>query len=259
MSVTVGQILDILNQMAPPELKEDYDNVGLLAGRPDRPVERIMVGLDLTEGLVREAAEWGAQLIVTHHPIFFRGRKNIREDDAEGAAVCALIRENMSLIAAHTNFDNAPCGVNDALAQALGLEDVCVMEHGMRMGMLPEAMTPERFCDWTEEKLACRARMYVLSPETLIERVAVCGGAGGDFWPQAARAGAQAFVTGEIRHHDALAGTATGLCMVEAGHYETEHIAIKLLADGLQERINAVQYNVTVTTSAYAPFWRFGK
>jgi len=259
MSVTVGQILDILNQMAPPELKEDYDNVGLLAGRPDRPVERIMVGLDLTEGLVREAAEWGAQLIVTHHPIFFRGRKNIREDDAEGAAVCALIRENMSLIAAHTNFDNAPCGVNDALAQALGLEDVCVMEHGMRMGMLPEAMTPERFCDWTEEKLACRARMYVLSPETLIERVAVCGGAGGDFWPQAARAGAQAFVTGEIRHHDALAGTATGLCMVEAGHYETEHIAIKLLADGLQERINTLQYNVTVTTSAYAPFWRFGK
>ena len=122
MSVTVGQILDILNQMAPPELKEDYDNVGLLAGRPDRPVERIMVGLDLTEGLVREAAEWGAQLIVTHHPIFFRGRKNIREDDAEGAAVCALIRENMSLIAAHTNFDNAPCGVNDALAQALGLD-----------------------------------------------------------------------------------------------------------------------------------------
>lgn len=259
MSVTVGQILDILNQMAPPELKEDYDNVGLLAGRPDRPVERIMVGLDLTEGLVREAAEWGAQLIVTHHPIFFRGRKNIREDDAEGAAVCALIRENMSLIAAHTNFDNAPCGVNDALAQALGLEDVCVMEHGMRMGVLPEAMTPERFCDWTEEKLACRARMYVLSPETLIERVAVCGGAGGDFWLQAARAGAQAFVTGEIRHHDALAGTATGLCMVEAGHYETEHIAIKLLADGLQERINTLQYNVTVTTSAYAPFWRFGK
>ena len=259
MSVTVGQILDILNQMAPPELKEDYDNVGLLAGRPDRPVERIMVGLDLTEGLVREAAEWGAQLIVTHHPIFFRGRKNIREDDAEGAAVCALIRENMSLIAAHTNFDNAPCGVNDALAQALGLEDVCVMEHGMRMGMLPEAMSPERFCDWTEEKLACRARMYVLSPETLIERVAVCGGAGGDFWPQAARAGAQAFVTGEIRHHDALAGTAAGLCMVEAGHYETEHIAIKLLADGLQERINTLQYNVTVTTSAYAPFWRFGK
>ena len=259
MSVTVGQILDILNQIAPPELKEDYDNVGLLAGRPDRPVERIMVGLDLTEGLVREAAEWGAQLIVTHHPIFFRGRKNIREDDAEGAAVCALIRENMSLIAAHTNFDNAPCGVNDALAQALGLEDVCVMEHGMRMGMLPEAMSPERFCDWTEEKLACRARMYVLSPETLIERVAVCGGAGGDFWTQAARAGAQAFVTGEIRHHDALAGTATGLCMVEAGHYETEHIAIKLLADGLQERINKLQYNVTVTTSAYAPFWRFGK
>ena len=101
--------------------------------------------------------------------------------------------------------------------------------------------------------------MYVSGPERLIERVAVCGGAGGDFFEEAAQAGAQAFITGEVRHHDALAAVAQGMCLIEAGHYETEHIALKLLAEGLQDRINALQYNVIVTTSAYAPFWRFGK
>lgn len=257
MPVTVGQILDILNQMAPPELQEDYDNAGLLAGCSDSPVNRIIVGLDLTDGLVREAIERDVQLIVTHHPIFFRGRKNICEEDAEGAAVCALIRGNMSLIAVHTNFDNAPCGVNDALAQTLDLQEVRMLEHGMRLGRLPEPMSPESFSVTVEKKLGGKARIYVSSPEMHIERVAVCGGAGGDFWPIAARAGAQAFVTGEIRYHDALAGAAKGLCLIEAGHYETEHVSIKLLADSLQERINALQYKVNVIVSVYTPFWCF--
>ena len=107
MSVTASYIMLILEQIAPRELSESYDNVGLLAGHPAQTVERVLVALDLTEGVVREAEKAGAQMIVTHHPIFFRGRKNIREDDAEGAAVCSLIRAHLALAAAHTNFDNA--------------------------------------------------------------------------------------------------------------------------------------------------------
>lgn len=256
MSVTIGQVLELLDEMAPPELAESYDNVGLLAGHPAWPVERILVALDLTMGAVEEAKKIGAQLIVTHHPILFRGRKNLREDDAEGAAVCAMIRAGIGLIAAHTNFDNASCGVNDALAEALGLRDVCPLAQGMRIGLLEKAQTPETIGMMIEEKLGGRSRVYVQSPDGLIERVAVCGGAGGCFFEIAAQAGAQAFVTGEVKHHEALAAVEGGLCLIEAGHYETEHIAIKLLADGLQKRINAVQYNVTVNVSAYAPFWR---
>ena len=256
MSVTIGQVLELLNEMAPPELAEGYDNVGLLAGHPDWPVERILVALDLTEGAVEEAKAIGAQLIVTHHPILFRGRKNLREDDAEGAAVCSMIRAGIGLIAAHTNFDNAPCGVNDALAEALGLCDVQPLGQGMRLGTLCGGYTSGTIGPMIEGKLGGRARVYAQAPDSPIERVAVCGGAGGDFFEMAAQAGAQAFVTGEVKHHEALAAVAGGLCLIEAGHYETEHIAIKLLADGLQKRINAVQYNVTVNVSAYAPFWR---
>jgi len=257
MAVTAGQILALLDEMAPPELKEDYDNVGLLAGHPERTVERVMVALDLTMGAVREAAEMGAQLIVTHHPILFRGRKNLREDDPEGAAVCEMIRRGIGLIAAHTNFDNAPCGVNDALAAALGLDGVTPINRGLRIGTLGNGLTAEELGNRVEEKLGGRARIYTARPEKRIEQVAVCGGAGGDFYEEALRAGAQAFVTGEINYHDALNAVADGLCVIEAGHYETEHIALKLLADGLQKRINAVQYNVTVSVSAYEPFRRF--
>lgn len=257
MSVSMGQVLELLNEMAPPELAESYDNVGLLAGHPDRPVEKVLVALDLTLGAVEEANRIGAQLIVTHHPILFRGRKNLREDDAEGAAVCEMIRSRIGLIAAHTNFDNAECGVNDALAQALGLHDVHHLAQGMRIGTLEKRHTPESLGALIEKRIGGRARVYAQSSDGFIERVAVCGGAGGDFFEESASAGAQAFVTGEIRYHDALAAVAGGLCIVEAGHYETEHIAIKLLADGLQKRLDAVKYNVTVNVSAYAPFWRF--
>ena len=123
MSATVGQILELLSRIAPLELAEEWDNVGLLSGHPDNPVERVLCALDLTEAVIEEAAMLGAQLIVTHHPILFRGRKNLREDDAEGRMLCALVRSNISLIAMHTNYDNACPGVNDALATVLDLTE----------------------------------------------------------------------------------------------------------------------------------------
>ena len=107
MSVTASDIMSILEQIAPRELSESYDNVGLLAGHPAQTVERVLVALDLTESVVREAEKAGAQMIVTHHPIFFRGRKNIREDDAEGAAVCSLIRAHLALAAARGESGNS--------------------------------------------------------------------------------------------------------------------------------------------------------
>lgn len=258
MAVTVGNILAILDEIAPPDGKEDYDNVGLLAGHISRPVDKVLVALDLTLGAVEEAVQIGAQLIVTHHPIFFRGRKNIREDDAEGAAVCALIREGLSLIAVHTNFDNAPLGVNDALAQALQLNEIRPLEHGIRTGRTQEPTNPECLRAFVQNRLGGCVRLYAPRPDMRVVKVAVCGGAGGEFYELAASAGAQAFITGEVKYHEALAAMAYGLCVIEAGHYETEHIAIKLLTDCLQKRADELQYNVTVAESGYVPFWCVG-
>lgn len=251
----VRDALSILNGMFPPELAESYDNVGLLCGHPDAPVTGILCALDLTEGLIDEAQARGAQLIVTHHPILFHARKNLREDDPEGRLLTRLVRARLSLIAAHTNYDNAPDGVNDQLAAALGLEGVQALANGLRVGELPREMTARELTEHVAQALHTVVRPYC-PRKASIRRVAVCGGAGGDFYPLALAAGAQAYVTGEARYHDALAAVAEGLTLLEAGHYETEQIAIKSLAIRLQNAANALQYKVTVMESAEQPFAR---
>ena len=134
MPVTVGDVYRAIDAFAPFELAEDWDNAGILAGRADMEVHGILCALDLNPQVIEEARRLGANLIVTHHPILFRGRKTLREDDAEGRTLCELVRGGIALIAAHTNFDNAAPGVNDALAGRLGLTDVEAREHGMRVG-----------------------------------------------------------------------------------------------------------------------------
>ena len=145
--------------------------------------------------------------------------------------------------------------MNDAWSEALGLENVETAPHGMRAGTLPEALTVQAFADYVEKKLDTHARVYA-SQDKRIERVAVLGGAGGDFFAEALSLGADAYVTGEVRHHDALAACAQGLCLIEAGHCETERVCVKLLAACLQNRCDELQYNVTVIESREMPFMR---
>lgn len=248
--VSVSKILDLVGEVAPFELAEDWDNVGLLAGHPDWDVDRVLVALDLTPGALREAVDAGAQLIVTHHPILFHGRKNLREDDGEGVLLAELMRAKVALIAAHTNYDNAPGGLNDALSEALDLKDVASLEQGLRAGTFYG--DGAALATLAAQRLGGQPRLY--RGAQTIRKVAVCGGAGGSFWPVAHAAGCDAYLTGEIRHHEALAATAAGLTLVEAGHYHTERVMVKALRNSLQNRANALQYNVHVAESTYEPF-----
>lgn len=253
MSVTVAQVLELVNGIAPFELAEDWDNVGLLAGHPDTLVERVLCALDLRLDVVEEARERGCQLIVTHHPILFRGRKNLRETDAEGRLLCALVRSGIAMIAAHTNFDNAHPGVNDALAAVLGLENVAVLENGMRMGMIKQTEFG-LFCDAVRTALRGPARCYG-DLMRRIQRVAVMGGAGEDYAAQALEAGADVYLTGEMAYHKGLDAVDNGLCVIEAGHAATEYPAISLLCRGLQNAADAVQYGICVLQSESEVFF----
>ena len=248
---TVAQLLELVNDIAPFDLAEDWDNVGLLAGHPDWNVGRVLVALDLTAGALREAMGLGARLIVTHHPILFHARRNLREDDGEGALLAALVRSRIALIAAHTNYDYAPGGLNDVLAEALGLKDVEMLPRGLRAGAFSGGS--EDLLHLASARLGGTPRLY-RGQSAAPGRVAVCGGAGGEFWPEAVKAGCGGYLTGEVRHHEALAAVQAGLTVVEAGHYFTERVMVKALRTGLQTRADALQYNVHVFESGFEPF-----
>lgn len=247
MPVTVGEVSRAINEFAPYELAEEWDNVGILAGCEDQVVSGILCALDLNFKVLEEAREKGCNLIVTHHPILFRGRKNLREDDVEGRMLCELVRGGIALIAAHTNFDNAVPGVNDALAAKLNLKNIQVLENGMRAGE-SEVETLAALCARAEAILGGPVRCYG-EAERAVHCVAVLGGSGGDFAPQALAEGADVYLTGEIAHHKAWDAYQSGLCILEAGHAATELPAIEMLAEGLQKAANGVQWNVRIYVS----------
>lgn len=247
---TVGDILAILNGMAPPELAEEWDNPGLLVGRADQQIEAALLCVDATEAVVREARQRGAGLIVAHHPLMFRAIKRVRDDEPEGHVICELIRAGVSMIAAHTNLDMASGGVNDALAAALGLEDAVSPEPLLRAGRMEGTLREVR--ERVERALDTRALSY--GPEDMrVTRVALCSGAGGSELAAAARCGAQAFITGELKHSDLILARQLGLGAICAGHFETERVVLSPLANGLQSRLDALQYNVKVYVSGTNP------
>lgn len=252
MPVTVEEVYRSVDALAPFALAEEWDNAGLLAGSPRQNVTGILCALDLNFSVIDEAVRLGANLIVTHHPILFRGRKNLREDEPEGRMLCSLVRNGIALIAAHTNFDNASPGVNDALAARLGLRELAELPQGMRMGA-PEERTLGAFRDRVERALNAPVRMYG-EAERAVSRVAVLGGAGGDFAAIAREAGADVYLTGEIAHHKAWDAYLSGMCVLEAGHAATELPAIHLLADGLQKAADGVKWNVRIYESEAALF-----
>lgn len=252
MPVTVGDVYRRIDEIAPFSLQEDWDNAGLLIGSAEREVDTLLCALDLTLPVLEEARRRGAQLIVTHHPILFRGRKDLREDDGEGRLLCGMVRSGLSLIAVHTNFDNACPGVNDALAARLGLKDVQPLENGMRLGVIDETTLGE-LCDFVGERLGGPVRCYGEAGRR-VSRIALLGGAGEDFAMQALAAGAQVYLTGEMAYHKGLDAHAAGLCVLEAGHAATELPAISTLAEGLQIGPNGVKWNLKVLQSEAEQF-----
>jgi len=216
----IADVYSWIDGFAPFSTAEEWDNVGILVGRKETVTDTVLCALDLNRAVIDEALRIGANLIVTHHPVMFRGRKNLREDDYEGEMLCELIRNNIGLIAAHTNFDNAPIGVNDALSEKLGLEDVSACENGMHIGRV-KPLTIDRFRETVNEQLGTLTRCYGKN-QKVITTVAVLGGAGEDFCLQAKEYGADVYVTGEVSYHKGLDAENMGLAVIEAGHRETE-------------------------------------
>ena len=251
---SVSDIENLVGKIAPYELAEAWDNVGLLLGRAGNPVTRVLTALDLTEGVVKEAIALGAQAIVTHHPMMMDARRRLTDSDREGRLMLTLAENGIAHIAAHTNFDAATGGVNDTLMTLMGAKNL-QGEGCMRVGDLEASETFEKLCERARKKLHAQIRAYG-APDTPVAKLGCCSGAGGGFFAEAKAMGADCFITGEIKHHIALEAMDAGMCVIEAGHFETENPACEVMANALQNACDELKYNVTVFCSKGNPFGR---
>lgn len=226
----VQDVLTALERWAPASTAEEWDNVGLLAGDGEALVSGIVVTLDVTEEAQRFAGLHGANLLVSHHPLIFHPLRRL----TSGGAAYRLAAAGMHTIAMHTNLDKAAGGVNDVLASLLGLCDVHTLSDGLfRIGRLPQRMEADAFASLVSERLETAVR-YARGTRGGIQTVGVCGGAGGDGMDTVLKQ-ADAFVTGELRHHEWLEAVGSGAAVIEAGHYATEAPVVNAVADRLQK------------------------
>lgn len=251
----VREICQWIDRIAPFDTQADFDNSGLLVGDENREVSGIHVALDVTDRVLDEAEDAGANLLITHHPMMFSARRRMTETDSEGRLLARMIRARMALIAAHTNLDRATGGINDVLAARCGLTQV-TGEGYLRVGALPDGTTAGNLPRALANALRTTVRVCgQTDPDRPLRRMAVSSGAGSDGWEEAAALGAEVFLTGEMKHHHALAMADAGILALEAGHFATEEPGIFALADALQKEADAVQWSLRITRSrcgAYA-------
>ncbi|WP_294451658.1 Nif3-like dinuclear metal center hexameric protein [uncultured Gemmiger sp.] len=245
MSITVQQVLEEMRRIAPPELAESWDNVGLLVDA-GRPVDAILTTLDITAPVVEEAVRLGCSLIVSHHPVIFDPIKRITADDLPAL----LLKGGVSAICMHTNLDAAPGGVNDTLAELLGMRDTVPFADGCgRIGTV-DATTAKALAELCEDTLGPGVR-YVEAGRPVL-RLAEVSGAGGSYWKEALDLGADCLVTGEANHHAACDARRLGMGLVAAGHWATERPIAGVLAKRLKEAFPDIP--VTVSRADTDPF-----
>ncbi|MDD4849538.1 MAG: Nif3-like dinuclear metal center hexameric protein [Gemmiger sp.] len=238
-TVTAGEVLQQLQALAPPELAESWDNIGLLVDA-GAPISRILTTLDITPAVVAEAAGKGCGLIVAHHPVIFAPLKALSAGSVPGL----LLKNGISAICMHTNLDAAPGGVNDTLAALLGMTDTTVFAGGCgRVGALAAPTTAAALAALCENVLG--ARVKYADAGKPVRRLAEVSGSGGSFWEEALAQGADCLVTGEASHHHACDALQAGLSVVVAGHWATERPIAAVLAGYLQKALPGIPAEVS--------------
>lgn len=227
----ISQVYNFLDTIAPYNTQLPWDNSGLMVGNIDREVKSVLLCLDCTNDVIRQAVSKGINLIISHHPLIFRPVSSIKE----GTPIYNAIKNDITVISAHTNLDIAHCGVNDALCHALNIENVkpLVAENVpiMRVGEVSSCSVKQfaNFC----RKVLDNSVKYV-DCNGNVEKVAVCSGAGGEYIYDVANAGVDTFVTGEAKHHEYLDAKRLGVNLIVAGHFATEKVVLKSLGEKMR-------------------------
>ena len=235
--ITVKDVLEYLWTVAPEEGKEPWDNVGHLVGRQSAAVTKILVALDVTMPVIKEAAEIGAELIVSHHPLIWDTYKHVTDRVFQQEKVMTLIENRTAAICMHTNLDEAAGGVDDTLVDILGLQSLGRLAEG-RVGhicQLPEPMALMDFLAVVKEKLGANGLRYCDGGKP-VRRIATGCGSCGEYLEYAVRAGCDTFLTGDVKYNYFIDALGQGVSLIDAGHYPTENPIVEKLATGLHQR-----------------------
>ena len=230
----IREVIAYLDSVFRPELQEDYDNSGFLLGRGDSEFRGALVALDLTEDVVDEALQAGdVNLIVTHHPFIFRGLKRLTDINETGRMVWKLIQNDIAIYAAHTNLDNLPWGVSGILAEKLGLHNCHILKgEEVGAGIVGELEQKEPVDGFLKRVKALTGLPVVRAskhdPKLTVKRVALCGGSGSDFIGDAMAAGADLYLTADLKYHD-FQRTDGRMVLADIGHYESEQFAKRII------------------------------
>ena len=271
MSIPLREVLAALDARYDPALAESWDAVGLVCGDPDEPVERVLFAVDPATAVVDEVLRTGSQLLVTHHPLLLTAVHGVPADDPKGRLVHRLIRAGAALFVAHTNADRAPeHGVNDVLAAVLGLGDVVPLEPSEgdpraglgRVGEPASSTSLRDFAAHAAAVLPATVGGVRVSgdPDRTVRRVAVCGGSGGSLTGAAAAAGADVFLTSDLKHHPVLeAAEVPGPALVDVAHFATEWPWLPVAAEVLRNDLGG-RVEVAVSRLSTDPWtWHAGQ
>ena len=250
--ITVCDIMECMEKWAPPFTISEGDNVGLLVGKKTAPVACILVALEVNSAIINEAIAQHVDLIVCHHPIiYYPPLKAITDQEYVSALVIRLIEHGIAVFVAHTNLDWAQGGVCDTLAAAIGLNSPTPMANneGRIADIAP--ITLLEFAKQVKEKLGCPAIKYVGDPDRIIKRIGLVSGGGGDYMEEAIKQGCDLFVSADFKYHQALMAEELGLCLIDAGHFETENGIIYPIAKYLKREYNDLAVLTSSRTKSY--------
>ena len=243
-------LMNILDELAPKRMACEWDNPGLLAGRQDKEVKKILLTVDVDDKTVETAVKEHVDMIVSHHPLIFRAMKHVTDEDFIGRRVVTMIQSDISYFAMHTNYDSVPGGMADVVAERLGIVFGAPLEemgeengtaYGIgKVGVLEAPMNGRALAKKVKEEFGLPyvtvygSELWETEP---VKVAATCPGAGGSTIRAAIEKGAQVLVTGDIGHHDGIDAEAQGLMIIDAGHYGLEYVFMDQLEAYLKERL----------------------
>lgn len=252
----IKEVLSALERFAPLPLQEGWDNAGLQIGLTEAEVSGALLCLDVNEAIVDEAIEKGCNLIVSHHPLLFKGLKTISDGDYVQRTVMKAIMNSIAIVSMHTNMDNAKGGVNYKIAEHLGLQEVKffaekpgAVEAGSGVvGLLPEPMSAAAFIQLVKERFGVKCAQCNQLLQRPVRKVAICGGSGDFLLGDAIAQGADAFITGEMHYH-VYFGQEQKIQICVIGHYESEQFTSEIFKSIIEDECPELPVMIAQTST----------